>query len=140
MKKKAAIAILCSLIMAFFPCMPVSAAEASALNPVQSLQPWWTYLDSIRLTLTKVSGGAACSVRMEANSSSIKANMELIQINADGSETTVKTWKASGTDTLRWGDTVSVKAGFTYRLTVSAVITGNDGRTENIYDEYEKEF
>lgn len=139
MKKKVAIAILCSLIMAFVPCMP-AAAETPPVDQVQSVQPRWAYLDSIRLTLTKVSGGAACSVRMEANSSSIKANMELIQIDANGSETTVETWKASGKDTLRWGDTVSVKAGFTYRLTVSAVITGNDGRTENIYDEYEKEF
>jgi len=68
---------------------------------------------------------ANCTFYIEAhnNSALITATARLIRINANGTETVLRTWSGlSGTGWLAFSDTHTVTRGLTYRFEVSATV------------------
>ena len=94
----------------------------------------WSYTCVCEPELKFTGTTAICSLVIQAisGSATITATLKLIRINANGTETTLRTWPGlTGTGRLVFSDTYTVTRGLTYRLEVSARVSTPQG-SENI--------
>ena len=94
----------------------------------------WSYTRVCDPSLRFTGTTAHCSLVIEAysNSATITATLRLIRINANGTETTIRTWPGlTGTGRLIFSDTQTVTRGLSYRLEVSGRVTTQQG-SENV--------
>ena len=90
----------------------------------------WLYVSTFDTSLNFSGTTANCGtvITAHSNSATITATARLIRINANGSETTIRTWgNLSGTGRLIFSDTQAVTRGFTYRLEVDATVSTPQG-------------
>jgi len=132
--KKFIAVVLCCL------CLTLSAqvfpVTASAAVPPIDIQPYWTTLSSIALSMSYSGGKVSWGGSIDGNSNvvSIKATYTL-DILSGGSYSFVEKWDVSGTKT--WLDSSGVTSGTpptpkgTYRLTVNVTSTTSSGTVEN---------
>ena len=90
----------------------------------------WNYISICRPALSFSGTTAYCTAYVEANSgsASITATAKLIQINASGSRTTIKTWSGlSGTEQLYFSGSYNVTGGLTYYFEITATVSTSQG-------------
>jgi hypothetical protein len=100
-----------------------------------AIQPYWTNVSSVSVSLSSSGKTAYCDATVSAYSGTTKiaAIMVLEQKNADGTYSHVKTWSGLSTISsyLSVGKTHTITPGRTYRLTITADVTRN-GTTETV--------
>jgi len=129
---------LCCLCLAF-SAQP-AAVTASASNA--AIQPFWTTLSSIALSMTYSNGQVhwGGSISGNSNVTSISATYTLEKRNANGTYSSIDSWSFSGSNS--WldstGDKTTSKG--TFRLTVSVTARTSSGTTETTSNSLVKTF
>jgi hypothetical protein len=119
--------------------MGESTAAANAQGGTIGIQPLWSNVNSITLSMNFSGTTVTCSglINGTTNVSSITATFVLRRVNTNGTLTTLRTWSniTSNTRILTFTDTYSpVNRGQTYRLDVTAVVTTTTGARETVSD------
>ena len=113
------VAFLLALIMMLSAPMPARAATPRTRN----IFPGITFCGST----------ATCTVDIVADSDSdpIQATIKLWRVN-----TCIETWQTSGYGTVFFTETANVTKGYTYSITVDAIINGVEKPRVVAYEEY----
>ena len=113
------VAFLLALIMMLSAPLPARAATPRDLG----IFPRITFHGST----------ATCTARILADSDSdpIQATIKLWRVN-----TCIETWQTSGYGTVFFTETANVTKGYTYSITVDAIINGVEKPRVVVYEEY----
>lgn len=109
--------IVCTMVL------PVSATTGD-----NTVQPRWTYLDSVYAHLDiNWLGVASCEGRATAGDFvTVKVVVRLQQLQDTG-WATIKSWTATDTQTVGTSGTYAVYSGYTYRVSVTGYIYDSNG-------------
>ena len=101
--------------------LPVAASQAT-------VQPRWTYLDSVSAVLQiNGLGIATCSGQAAVSSTNRIAVYVTLQQYTDSGWVTIRSWSATGKTTTMAGGQYAVARGYTYRVNVFAYVYDSRG-------------
>lgn len=111
------VTILCTMVV------PASAATAD-----NTVQPRWSYLDTVYANLDiNWLGVATCEGRATAGSLvTVKVIVRLQQLKDTG-WATIKSWTSTGTLTASTSGSYAVYSGYTYRVSVTGYVYDSNG-------------
>ena len=110
------------LVLLMVGTMMIPAAASQ-----NSVQPRWTYLDSVSAALDiNALGIASCGGRALAYSSNRIAIYVTLQQYTDSGWVTIRSWSATATTATQVSGQYAVARGYTYRVNVTAYVY--DGR------------
>jgi hypothetical protein len=132
----AALCCLCLFSVAQTTGVVAAAADSSGI------QPFWTTISTIALSMTysngKVNWGG--SISGNSNVASISATYTLEKRNSNGTYTFVDDWNVSGAKTYLDSSGSKTASTGTYRLTVSVTAVTTSGTSENASNNLVKTF
>ncbi|MDR1328184.1 MAG: hypothetical protein LBK23_01105 [Oscillospiraceae bacterium] len=136
--KRILAAALCCL------CLLSAAQTGAAAAPAQTsgIQPFWTTISSISLSMTYSNGKVNWEGYISGNSNvtSIAATYTLEKRNSNGTYSSVDSWSVSGSATYLDSSGSKTVATGTYRLTVNVTVTASSGASETADKSLSKTF
>lgn len=111
------------LILAMLSLMILPAAASEA-----SIQPRWTYLNSVSASLDiNWLGVASCSGQALVRSSDKIEVVVILQQYSSTGWVTINSWSSTGTTTTRASGQYAVARGYTYQVNVVAYVYDSNG-------------
>jgi hypothetical protein len=139
-RKRLIAAALCCLCL--LSAVQATGAVAFASDQLSGIQPFWTTLSTIALSMSysggKVNWGG--SISGNSNVASISATYTLEKRNTRGTYLFVDDWNYSGTNTYLDSSGSKTTATGTYRLTVEVAVVTTSGTTESASNSLVKTF
>lgn len=108
--------------------MSAMAIPATAISPPTTVQPRWTYLDTVTSYLNiNYLGIATCEGSATAGALvTVEVTVRLQQLKDTG-WATIKTWTSTGTGTASASGNYAVYRGYTYRTSVTSYVYDANG-------------
>ena len=120
---KKTVSVLLVVAMLFIMAFPAAATTIES-----TIQPRWTYLNSVYAYLDiNWLGIATCEGNAVAGSSVQLKTVVRLQQKLDSGWYTVESWSDTGTGTAGTGGKIAVARGYDYRVTVSAYVYDDNG-------------